>query len=372
MARTSERSQRRGSSEDSVCTRIHYLEQHMDMDQESEHSGAPEKKLATMRDVARVAGVSVSTVSRILDERLPASRSASAERVRQVARDLGYRRDYVASSLRRGDTGTLGVLVPRLTDAVTAMLFEEIARAAARRGYFAIVATCGDSKEQEQIAVESLLDRRVDGLIMSTCRLDDPLPQTLRERDVPHILALRTDGVSPSSVGDDELGGYLATRHLIDLGHREIGLIGGPDFASNARNRRKGFERAMNEAGLAINPAWCRHSDFSIPSGELQGIDILSQPHHPSALFAVNDELAIGVVAAAHHQGLAVGEDLSLVGYNDIPLVSRLPVALTSVRTPLDHIASNAVDMLLNPEVNNNLRVTTPSLIPRKSTASPR
>ena len=344
----------------------------MDMDQESEHSGAPEKKLATMRDVARVAGVSVSTVSRILDERLPASRSASAERVRQVARDLGYRRDYVASSLRRGDTGTLGVLVPRLTDAVTAMLFEEIARAAARRGYFAIVATCGDSKEQEQIAVESLLDRRVDGLIMSTCRLDDPLPQTLRERDVPHILALRTDGVSPSSVGDDELGGYLATRHLIDLGHREIGLIGGPDFASNARNRRKGFERAMNEAGLAINPAWCRHSDFSIPSGELQGIDILSQPHRPSALFAVNDELAIGVVAAAHHQGLAVGEDLSLVGYNDIPLVSRLPVALTSVRTPLDHIASNAVDMLLNPEVNNNLRVTTPSLIPRKSTASPR
>ena len=101
------------------------------MDQESELNDLPEKKLATMRDVARAAGVSVSTVSRVLDERLPTSRSASAEKIRQVARELGYRRDYVASSLRRGDTGTLGVLVPRLTDAVTAMLFEEIARAAA-------------------------------------------------------------------------------------------------------------------------------------------------------------------------------------------------------------------------------------------------
>ena len=112
-----------------IFTRIDELEQQMD--QESELNDLPEKKLATMRDVARAAGVSVSTVSRVLDERLPTSRSASAEKIRQVARELGYRRDYVASSLRRGDTGTLGVLVPRLTDAVTAMLFEEIARAAA-------------------------------------------------------------------------------------------------------------------------------------------------------------------------------------------------------------------------------------------------
>lgn len=341
------------------------------MDHESGHNDLSEKKLATMRDVARVAGVSVSTVSRILDERLPASRSASAEKVRQVANELGYRRDYVASSLRRGDTGTLGVLVPRLTDAVTAMLFEEIARAAARRGYFAIVATCGDSQEHERIAVESLLDRRVDGLIMSTCRLDDPLPQDLRERNIPHVLALRTDGFSPSSIGDDELGGYLATRHLIDLGHKDIGLIGGPDFASSARNRRTGFERAMKEAGLIIRPEWCRTSDFSISSGELQGAAILSQSQRPSALFAVNDELAIGVLAAAHHQGIVIGKDLSLVGYNDIPLVSRLPVALTSVKTPLEHIASNAVDMLLNPDSKHNQRIFLMIRRPPRSTLPP-
>lgn len=342
------------------------------MGQENTENDQMEKRLITMRDVANAAGVSVSTVSRILDERLPPSKSASAEKVRQVARELGYRRDYVASSLRRGGTGTLGVLVPRLTDAVTAMLFEEIARAAARRGYFAIVATCGDDPQEERKSVESLLDRRVDGLIMSTCRLDDPLPRELRKRDVPHVLVLRTDGISLSSVSDDELGGYLATRHLIDLGHKNIGLVGGPDFASNALNRRKGFERAMNEAGLDINPAWCSSSDFDIRSGEEAGMKILSSSVPPTAIFAVNDELAIGIVAAAHHQGMAIGQDLSLVGYNDIPLVSRLPVALTSVRTPLEHIAGNAVDMLLNADENRLIRAVTPTLIPRKSTSSPR
>jgi LacI family transcriptional regulator len=342
------------------------------MDRENGGKTQPDKRLITMRDVARAAGVSVSTVSRILDERLPTSRSESAEKVRQVAQDLGYRRDYVASSLRRGGTGTLGILVPRLTDFVTAMLFEEIARAASRRGFFAIVATCGDDPQQERLSVESLLDRRVDGLILSTCRLDDPLPQELRDREIPHVLALRTDGISPSSIGDDDLGGYLAARHLIDLGHTDIGIIGGPDFASNAINRRRGFERAMHEAGIPIRPQWCSASDFNVQSGEEKGMLILSCSPRPTALFAVNDEIAIGVVSAAHHLGITIGRDLSLVGYNDIPLVRRLPVTLTSVRTPLEHIAANAVDMLINGGESTLIRTVIPSLIPRKSTSSPK
>lgn len=334
----------------------------------SNDNRAAAKAPATMRDVARLAGVSMSTVSRILDERLPASKSVSAEKVRDAARQLGYRRDYVASSLRRGDTGTLGVIVPRLTDTVTAMLFEEIATAAARKGYFAIVAVCGNDPEQERLAVESLLNRRVDGLIMSTCRINDPLPQELRERQIPHVLALRTDGISNSSVGDDELGGYLATRHLIDLGHKDIGIIAGPDFASNALNRRKGFHRAMEEAGLSINPDWLLASDFNVQSGEDTALKLLRGPTRPSAIFAVNDELAIGAISAAHQLGITIGDDLSLVGYNDIPLVSRLPVALTSVKTPLSQIASNAVELLLSDHGQYQQWDATPTLIPRKST----
>ena len=131
--------------------------------------------VVTLRDVARVAGVSISTASRVLDERLPASKSAAAERVRVAAADLGYVRDPLASAMRRSGTSTIGVIVPRLTDTVMAMLYEEIAAAAAARGLFAVVATTQDRPEAERVAVQSLLHRRVDGIIRATARTGSPL-----------------------------------------------------------------------------------------------------------------------------------------------------------------------------------------------------
>lgn len=333
------------------------------------HSG---DKPVTMQEVAEAAGVSVSTVSRVLDERLPPSRSKAAERVRKAAQDLGYRRDILASSLRRGGTGTIGVLVPRLSDTVMAMIYEAVFKAAEQSGYFAIVATSGDDPNNEQLAAESLLDRRVDGLILATSRLDDQLPHQLRQRRIPHSLILRTDGISPSSVGDDEQGGYLATRHLIDLGHKDIGLIAGPSFASSARDRQLGFRKAMHEAGISIHENWVCESGFGIESGEASGLSILSQSPRPTAIFAVNDNLAIGAMSAAHRLGLSIGRDVSLVGYNDIPLVSRLPVPLTSVHIPFDYVAMQAVELLLTKEPPANpIRRALPSLIPRESTKPP-
>ncbi len=344
------------------------------MNSNSFHQMNANKKLGskpvTLQDVAKAAGVSISTVSRVLDERLPPSRSKTAERVRQIAQELGYRRDVMASSLRRGGTGTIGVLVPRLSDVVMALLYEAIFRAAEKHGYFAIVATCGDDPVQEKLAAESLLDRRVDGLILATSRLDDNLPKELRLQNVPHALVLRTDGISRSAIGDDEQGGYLATRHLIDLGHRNIGLIAGPNFTSSARDRLSGFRRAMEEAGLPIHEDWIRESGFGIESGEREGLKLLSQEHRPTAIFAINDELAIGVMAAAHHLGLALGKDLSLVGYNDIPLAARLPIPLTSVHIPIDHVASLAVELLLSTsDTDHPIQRVMPSLIPRSSSS---
>jgi LacI family transcriptional regulator len=327
-------------------------------------------KPITLQDVARAAGVSVSTVSRVLDERLPPSKSQAAERVRQAASQLGYRKDIMASSLRRGGTGTIGVLVPRLSDTVMALVYEAVFRAAKRQGYFAIVATCGDDPAQEWSATESLLDRRVDGLILATSRLDDQLPAHLRQQGIPHALILRTDGISRSAVGDDEQGGYLATRHLIDLGHRDIGLLLGPAFTSSAQYRVKGFYRAMQEAGIPVREQWVRESGFGIESGEIEGGALLSMPQRPSAIFAVNDDLAIGVMSAAHRLNLVLGKDLSLVGYNDIPLVARLPVPLTSVHTPFDHVADLAIELLLaTGQPDTPIVKVMPSLIPRASTA---
>lgn len=320
----------------------------------------------TLRDVARAAGVSISTVSRILDERTT-SRSAAAERVREVADRLGYRRNSYASNLRRGRTATVGVLVPRLTDTVMAMMFEELSRAAAARGHFAIVATSGDDPASEWTAAETLLDRNVDGLILASSRRTDPLPHHLREQSVPHVLVLRTDGASPSVVGDDEAGGYLAGRHLVDLGHRDIGILSGPLFTSSAVGRLDGCLRALREADIEPPADRIVESGYGIEAGETAAESLFAGNRPPTAVFAANDNLALGVVATAHRHGMVPGTDFALVGYNDIPLARRLPVPLTSVHTAFDTIATTAVDMLLAPGGGPNIRRVLPTLIPRAS-----
>jgi LacI family transcriptional regulator len=312
-------------------------------------------------------------VSRALDDRLPGSKGATAERIRELAASLGYRRNAYASGLRRGATGTIGVLVPRLTDVVMAMLFESLERAAKAKGYFAVVATCGDDQADEQRATETLLDRNVDGLVLATARLDDVLTTSLRERQVPHVLALRSDRTSPSVLGDDETGGYLAVRHLLDLGHREIAMIMGPSFASSAVDRVAGARRAFTEAGLDLPESQIRSGSYSLEEGYRAGADLIDTVA-PSAIFAANDNLAIGALRAAHERGLTPGSDISIVGYNDIPLASRLPVPLTSVHTPFDQIAGAAIDLLLSGDepADGYVERIMPTLIPRASTAAPR
>jgi LacI family transcriptional regulator len=326
--------------------------------------------VVTIVDVARAAGVSKSTVSRVLDERLPRSHNATAERVRKVAAELGYVRDPLASGLRRVGTSTIGVVVPHLTDTVMAVLYEEIAAAAVTRGLFAVVATTDDQPDTERIAVESLVRRRVDGLILTTARIDTPIPLEQLGHPMPHVLALRTNGSSAASIGDDHLGAHLATRHLLDLGHRRIGLVGGPPYASSARSRRAGYQHALTEAGIDFDETLVAGDAFSMEAGEVAGRTLLDRSHPPTAIFAVNDNTAIGVMAAAHALGLRIPDDLSLVGYNDIPIVSRLPVPLTTIRVPFQQIATSALELLREAGNGSPPRTVTaaPTLIPRKST----
>jgi LacI family transcriptional regulator len=326
--------------------------------------------IVTLRDVAAASGVSISTASRALDERT-ASRSAAAAHVRKVAEELGYRRNSFASGLRRGETRTLGVLVPRLSDTVMALMFEELERAASSRGYFAMVATSGDDPNDERRAAETLLDRNVDGLILATARLDDELPRRLRERKVAHALVLRTDGVSPSALGDDEVGGYLAVRHLIDLGHIDIAVVTGPTFTSTGIARLAGARRALAEAHLDAREEWIITGGYGIENGFSAGEALLGRKGRPTAVFAANDNIAMGIMAAAHRHELKIGADLALVGYNDTPLAARLPTPLTSVHVPLDQIARTAIDLIVEPGAEPQVRKSMPSLIPRESSGAP-
>lgn len=325
----------------------------------------------TLRDVASAAGVSLSTASRALDERSP-SKSEAAQRVRTTAAELGYRRNTFASSLRRGETATIGVLVPRLSDTVMALMFEAIERAAQRAGYFAVVATSSDDPAEEMQATQTLLGRSVDGVLVASSRTVDAVPKILREQSIPHALVLRTDGISPSALGDDEAGGYLAMRHLIDLGHVDIAVLTGPMFASSARGRRAGALRAADEAGITIDESWLVETGFGVEDGSRVGAQLLAESRRPSAVFAANDNLAIGVGAAAYRSGLRVGDDVAIVGYNDIPLAVHLPVPLSSVRTAFDQIATTAVELMLAPRpVRDPIRKVLPTLIPRRSSGRP-
>lgn len=326
------------------------------------------KARVTLHDVAREAGVSKSTVSRMLDERLPNSDSPKARRVREVAQKLGYVRDLSAANLRRGSTGTIGVIVPRLTDTVMAMFYEAVSAVAAQQGRFAIVATTDDNPEASRNAAEALIRRGVDGLILTTAREGDHFGDELRDRGVPFVYALRHNGASAASVGDDQFGGYLATRHLIDLGHRRIGIVAGPDYATSSQGRLDGYRQALVEAELEIEPELVVASTFSIESGEEAARNLMQLVNPPTAIFAINDNTAIGSMSAIIQSGRSVPNDISLVGYNDIPIVSRLPVPLTTVRVPFDRIAELALQQLFG-ENEGGIRRVTPTLIPRKSTA---
>jgi LacI family transcriptional regulator len=322
---------------------------------------------ATLKDVAEHAGVSISTASRLLDARHAAKETETARRVRDSAQLLGYRRDHAASSLRRTGTSTIGVLVPRLSDAVMAIFYEEVARECERRDVSALVSTTQDDPARARLAAHSLLGRKVDALILTTARSDDSFAEELRQSGVPHVLALRTDGVSPSVTTDDELGGYLAIRHLADLGHRRVGIIAGPEYASSAVARLAGARRAIVECGLDIEPDLITGQGFSVEVGEAAAGTLLSLPAPPTAIFAVTDHAAIGAMTAAARRGLRTPQDVSIVGYNDIPLARHLPTSLTSVRTPLGLIAENAVRMILDGDTAS--RIFPPTMIPRQSSA---
>ncbi|MEU5043129.1 substrate-binding domain-containing protein, partial [Streptomyces griseorubiginosus] len=236
---------------------------------------------------------------------------------------------------------------------------------------FTLVATTGDSPEAE-LAAGRLLERRVDAMILTTARLDGPgrLLPLLAAEQIPYALAMRTDGHGPAALVDDRLGGYLAARHLIDLGHTRLGLVAGPSYASSARGREEGFRRALAEARLPVDDALVRSSGFTMDSGEEIGAELLALPQPPTAVCTVNDNTAIGVMSAARRVGLRVPDDLSVVGFNDTPVATRLPAPLTTVRVSFRELARGAVNLVQRAIDGKPAQTITyaPTLIPRGST----
>lgn len=326
-------------------------------------------KRVTIYDVAAAAGVSKSTVSRLLNQKPSPLDKDKARRVRQIAAELGYMRDASAANLRLGRTGMIGVVVTYLADTVRATFFEEITRLCESNDCFA-VAAIADNPEGARAAVERLLRQGAQGIILTTTQEGDTLPDELTARGIPFVLALRTDGRSPSAYSDDLLGGYLATRHLLDLGHRKIGLISGPVGASTAQRRVLGYQQALVEAGLAICPAYIAPATFGAEAGASAAASLLDLSEPPTAIFAVNDLTAIGAYSTFVRRGVQVPKDISLVGYSDIMIARHFAVPLTTIRVDYAAIARNAMALLLSDDHQGDcLKVAEPHLIVRESTA---
>ncbi len=302
-----------------------------------------------MREIAEAAGVAVSTASRVLArsrQGLPPS-SEAAERVLEIARRANYEPDAQAASLRSKQTHMLGVLVPHLTDVVLSTIYEGIDRAATELGYQTVVANTLDSPDEQRRRAELLLSRRVDGLILGDAHAGGPFLAELAGRGTPFVLVSRTHDGFDSVTADDYAGGRLVGTHLADLGHRRIGIIAGQPYASTGRERAAGCVDALAERGIDTPRDLVVHSTFDAEGGRTAALRLMRKKRPPTAIFAVNDMTAIGVMGALRDLEYEIGTDVAVVGYNDISIARDLPVPLSTVRSALDEMGAEAARLLV-------------------------
>ncbi|MEX1279885.1 MAG: LacI family DNA-binding transcriptional regulator [Acidimicrobiia bacterium] len=290
----------------------------------------------TLQDVADEAGVHPSTVSRALDpDRNGRVKESTRELVVEVARRLGYRPDMVARGLQSGRTGTVGVVVADLGNTFVTPLLHGVAAAIETSHMLSVVAESQDDHDRLAGILDHLLSRRVDGMIVLAARTGDQ--QALEEvnRSVPVVLASRPLEDTPlcQVTHDNERGGRLVAEHLQALGHRRVAQLEGPSDVLNFPRRALGFRSVVSAHGLAEIEVPGRADRPSLEEGRrLMGLLLETSPEVPTAVFAHNDLMALGALAVLRERGVRVPDDISLVGYNDMPLVAHVAPPLSTVR----------------------------------------
>lgn len=304
---------------------------------------------ATLRTIAEAANVDMSTVSRVLngspEEAARAASLTTVATIREVAARLDYRPNPHAKSLRTARSNLVGVLVPRLSDIVLAMIYEGVEGAAARRGLATFVMNTYDRPAEQRARAEWALSRRVDGLILGDAHSDATFVDEMAARKVPFVLVNRHAGDHPSVTCDDYRGGRLVAEHFLHMGHERVGVIAGEEFASTGLDRTAGFVDRYREAGIEV-PAV--NSTFDTRGGHQAAEDLLRRRPDVTGIFAVNDFAAVGALGALRDACLRPGEDVAIAGYNDTPLAAELPLPLTSVRSPMHEMGARALELLVS------------------------
>jgi LacI family transcriptional regulator len=304
----------------------------------------------TLRDVAAMAGVHPATASRALNpETRLLVREETARRVLESAEVLGYHPNPVARSLRTRRSHTIGVLIPDLTNPLFPPIVRGLEDRLAVAGYVALIGNTDGDGERERLVFEQMRARHVDGMVLATAHLSDPLLAEASRAGLPVVLVNRvaSDNSLPSVSVDNQRGMHMAVAHLIGQGHRRIAHIAGPQEVSTGLYRYRGFTGAMHEHGLEPDPDLVVTAKaFSIEEG-MRCTRILLERGGCTAVAAGNDMLAVGCFAALEDAGLSCPADLSVVGFNDMPFIDRLRPPLTTIRFAHYQVGTEAAHLLL-------------------------
>ena len=302
----------------------------------------------TIIDVAQEAGVSYATVSRVLNND-PHVKPETRERVVHSISRLGYTVNQQARNLAGGRSRVVGLLVPDLGTGYIGEIIRGIDEALAVAEYDLMLYTTHRRKPKESAYVTSLTQGMTDGLLLVLPRDPEEYLVSLRQRHFPYVL------IDHQGIGDVESaasaanwqGGYEATKYLLELGHRRIGFITGTMDLGCSRDRLDGYQAALCEGNVAIDPQLIHEGDFLQPTGFTAAQSLLALPERPTAIFASNDVMAFGVMEAVRDRGLRIPEDISIIGFDNIPQALQVSPQLTTVQQPLADMGREATRMLV-------------------------
>ncbi|EGU36086.1 substrate-binding domain-containing protein [Vibrio scophthalmi] len=331
--------------------------------------------MATMKDIAKLACVSTSTVSHVINQSRYVSEEI-AERVNRAAQELNYSPSVLARSLKTNRTKTLGMLVTTSSNPFFGEVVKGVERSCYQKGYNLILCNTEGDQERMTTSISTLLQKRVDGLILMCSSLEGEHIEIFdKYPDVPVVvmdwgpMLFASDKIQDNSLR----GGYIAAKYLIECGHHEIGCITGPLNRYQAQMRYEGYKRALNEEGLEFHPSWIIESNFECDGGYEAFNRMYQKGPLPSAIFVCNDMMAMGVINAANEKGIAIPEELSIIGYDDIQIAKFMSPSLTTIHQPKYRLGQAAVETLLR-KLDNSCDETQviqlePTLVERSSVA---